>query len=117
VGGAVGGEGAGADVAVVTSCSKLAEDEASAFFRSKAAASALLKRYSVYLFYWYKSTDTARSSGARRPPQRCSSGTQFTCFTGTKVQMLRVLQKQGCRLSFAQEVLSLLALLVQKYRY
>ena len=33
-------------------------------------------RYSVYLLYWYESTDT---DAAR------SSGTQFTCFTGTKV--------------------------------
>ncbi len=42
-------------------------------------------RCSVCLLYWYKSTKCTRRSvtGPRR-----QSGTQFTCFTGTKVPIL-----------------------------
>ena len=42
----------------------------------------LLYWYSVYLLYWYRSTNADVTQAA--PPQ----GTQFTCFTGTEVQML-----------------------------
>jgi hypothetical protein len=43
-------------------------------------------RYSVYLLYWYKSTnsDAATCRVASAP----LSGTQFTSFLGTKVQIL-----------------------------
>jgi hypothetical protein len=48
-----------------------------------------------------------------------SAGTQFTCFTGTKVQILT--QKLGAvgraYCGRAAGVLDLLALLVQKYKY
>jgi hypothetical protein len=41
------------------------------------------ERYSVYLLYWYKST------GADAYLSRASGrGAQFSCFTGTKVQVL-----------------------------
>jgi hypothetical protein len=58
------------------------------------------------LLYWYKSTtaDTEGEGGA-------GGGTQFTCFTGTKVQLLTLRERAG-----QEEVLSLLALLVQKYK-
>ncbi len=52
--------------------------------------------------------------------QRCRavdvrvSGAQFTCFTGTKVQILTL---DAARLMFECQVRSLLALLVQKYKY
>jgi hypothetical protein len=42
----------------------------------------LLYWYSVYLLYWYKSTNTDAAAVRRLP------GTSFTCFTGTKVQIL-----------------------------
>jgi hypothetical protein len=46
------------------------------------------------LLYKYKSTDTDAEGGASGPrgPERCiktgDNGTHFTCFTGTKVQIL-----------------------------
>jgi hypothetical protein len=43
-------------------------------------------RYSVYLLYWYKSTKVRSILTARGSSQ--APGTQFTCFTGTKVQIL-----------------------------
>jgi hypothetical protein len=51
----------------------------------------------IYLLYWYKSTNTdallpAATHPTSSPPQAkrpaCTAGTQFTCFTGTKVQIL-----------------------------
>jgi hypothetical protein len=45
-------------------------------------------RYSVYLLYWYKSTHTDAARGG------AATGTQFTSFTGTKVQIL-TLQDQA----------------------
>jgi hypothetical protein len=46
-------------------------------------------RYSVYLLYWYKSTNS--DAAARRRKLRSGrTGTQFTCFTGTNVLALRV---------------------------
>ena len=60
-------------------------------------------RYSVYLLYWYcrcsvyllyrynsTNTDAEGAFSVRRLP-----GTQFTCFTGTKVQILT--QKDACQ--------------------
>ncbi len=57
-----------------------------------------LKRYSVCLLYWYKSTNTDADSRSPKkksaptppPPGRRVKdlGTQFACFTGTKVQIL-----------------------------
>jgi hypothetical protein len=41
--------------------------------------------------------------------------THFTCFTGTKVQILTLLE--GVQPRVASLVLTLLALLVQKYKY
>jgi hypothetical protein len=50
------------------------------------------------------------------------AGTQFTCFTGTKVQILTLQLVPQARMEANDnivylEVLSLLALLVQKYKY
>jgi hypothetical protein len=45
-------------------------------------------RYSVYLLCWYKSTHTDACGGTRRTMLPPVTGTQFTCFTGTKVQIL-----------------------------
>jgi hypothetical protein len=62
-------------------------------------------RYSVYLLYWYKCTNTdalhppavcrnpnaggwGHSSAPGRTPPRGGAGTQFACFTSTKVQIL-----------------------------
>jgi hypothetical protein len=42
-------------------------------------------RYEIYSLYWYKSTNTAEQAGSR--PTR-APGTNFTRFTGTKVQKL-----------------------------
>ncbi len=86
---------------------------AEAFLRRRRRSRTKLAGYSVYLLYWYKSTNTDRSF----PPQQNKAGgvlsllallvqkykygqklssaaeqswrgAQFTCFTGTKVQML-----------------------------
>jgi hypothetical protein len=65
----------------------------------------------TFLLYWYKSTSKVKTRPAPRPSASsaaAAAGTQFTRFTGTKVQPLKTqLEKQ--------RVLSLLALLVQKY--
>ena len=42
-----------------------------------------------------------------------TTGAQFTCFTGTKLQILNYL----CRIGTTPQVLSLLALLVLNYKY
>jgi hypothetical protein len=41
---------------------------------------------SVYLLYWHKSTNTDAEAGICR--SRVKAQTQFTCFTGTRVQIL-----------------------------
>jgi hypothetical protein len=64
--------------------------------------------YSVYLLYWYKSTNTDVKGRADCLPP----GTQFTCFTSTKLQILTSKDEQ---LAYLQ-VLSVLVWLVQKYR-
>ena len=54
-----------------------------------------------------------------RVAQDISTGTQFTCFTSTKVQILtpeELLQHEEA-VDFERQVLSLLALLVQKCKY
>jgi hypothetical protein len=62
------------------------------------------RRYSVYLLYWRKSTDTdtAKLTPAARDGCGASAagdgaaraeGTQFTCCTGTKVQILTLLRE------------------------
>ncbi len=80
--------------------------------------------------YWYKSTNTddAKTAGAggdcgedafRKGPLRAHrrvTGALFTCFTGTKVQILRSKKDLSERIGESQ-VLSLLALLVQRYKY
>ncbi len=45
-----------------------------------------------------------------------AGGTQFTCFSGTKVQIL-TLEDEEVLDEWMREVLSLLALLVYKYKY
>ena len=45
---------------------------------------ALGGRYSVYLLYWYESANTDATSFC----WRSAAGTHFTCFTGTRVQIL-----------------------------
>jgi hypothetical protein len=62
---------------------------------------------SVYLAYYYKSKNTDTWGAACQ-----GAGTQFTCFTNTKVQILT--WGAACQVA---KVLSLLALLVQKYKY
>jgi hypothetical protein len=42
------------------------------------------------LLYWYKSTSTD-AAGSREAAARHAQSTQFTCFTGTKVQVLTLL--------------------------
>jgi hypothetical protein len=58
------------------------------------------RRYSVYLLYWYKSTnidatrrERERSIGAQL---RGRVRAQFTCFTGTKVQILTLMPAARC---------------------
>jgi hypothetical protein len=54
-------------------------------------------RYSVYFIYWYKSA-SSDAAGAARGRIRCTSAPwppQFTCFTGTKVQVLTLQAPQG----------------------
>jgi len=51
-------------------------------------------------------------------PDSCNPGAQFTCFTGTEVQILTTcLGIVHASLIPVIQVLSLLALLVQKYKY
>jgi hypothetical protein len=71
-------------------------------------------RYSVYLLYWYESTNTASSgrgshtcSCQRR--SACTSGTHFAGFTSTKAQ---ILTPEELRLQ-----LQVLSVLVLKYKY
>ena len=100
--------------------------------------SARLRRYSVYLLYWYKSTQFTCFTGTKvqlltllrallralaqhaahagvaeacwgvcsvlvehRRAQASATGTQFTCFTGTKVQLLTLLRAFGDRVPHA----------------
>ena len=85
-------------------------------------------RYSIYLFYWYKSTntDTALSIYLLYWYKSANTGAaggdrtfvkekfyQCTSFTGTKVQILTLFFFRTRR----QDVLSLLAFRVQKYKY
>ncbi len=53
--------------------------------------------YSDYLLYWYKSTNTGEEGGATRVTLSAprAHGTQITCFTGTKVQILAKKALQG----------------------
>ena len=46
-------------------------------------------RYSVYLLYWYKSTNSDAAARRRKLRDR-RTGAQFTCFTSTNVLALRV---------------------------
>ena len=62
-------------------------------------------RYSIYLFYWYKSTNTDTALSIYL--SKCSFD-PFTGFTGTKVQILKLFFR-----THRQHVLSLLALPVQ----
>ena len=76
------------------------------------------------------SSGGAQDLAARERPRR-RAGTQFTCFTGTKVQILTLLEPQAQAASRERQcleveallirrerqVLSLLALPVQKYKY
>jgi hypothetical protein len=52
--------------------------------------------YSVYLLYWYKSTnpDTEEEQLLLEDPKEIC--TQFTCFTGTKVQILTLKRNSFC---------------------
>jgi hypothetical protein len=82
--------------------------------------------YSVHLLYWYKSTNTdaallsvfvvasVRHGSRVRVALR---HTQFTCFTGTKVHILTLLECFCCAGSAVSDILSFLALLVQKDTY
>jgi hypothetical protein len=78
-------------------------------------------RYSVYLLYWYKSTNTDTESSDKPNITYCNRlwGHQFTCFTGTKVQTLtqKAVTSQTSRIVIGSGGISLLALLVQKYKY
>jgi hypothetical protein len=61
-------------------------------------------RCSVYLLYWYKSTNTdvlrLRLRQLQYRPKRQLTGTQFTCFTGTKVRILTHSCSGWCKTSF-----------------
>jgi hypothetical protein len=59
--------------------------------------------HSLYLLYWYKSANTDAAVAV-------AVAVQFTCFTGTKVQILMQLLRLLLQLT-------LLALLVQKCKY
>jgi hypothetical protein len=52
-------------------------------------AAAAPRRYSLYLLYWYKSANT--DAAAAQDALIVSIKDQFTCFTGTKVQILTLL--------------------------
>jgi hypothetical protein len=63
-----------------------------------ACVGATARPYSVYLHYWYKSTNIdatrrERSIGAQLRGRMC---TQFTCITGTKVQILTLMPAARC---------------------
>ncbi len=68
----------------------------------------LAQKYAVYLLSWYKRGCAERVRGRPR------AGTQFACFTGTQV---RKVAEHSAFADVRALVLSLLALLVQKYKY
>jgi hypothetical protein len=78
-------------------------------------------RFSVYLLYWYKSTNTARAAFPQSSLHVYWFGAdaQFTYFNGTKVQILHALPfpRALSMLADLEQILSLLTLLVQKYKY
>ena len=57
------------------------------------ATDGLVARYSVFLFYWYKSTNY--DAGASAPPTASLRGTHFTCCTGTKVRIMTQVRRSG----------------------
>jgi hypothetical protein len=61
-------------------------------------------RYSVYLLYWYKSTNTDAAARRRLPRTFNCGGTQFTCFTGTKVQILTQQALQALPAEYARRL-------------
>jgi hypothetical protein len=69
----------------------------------------------AYLLYWYKSTNTDRAAPAALA-RALARAQQFTCVTGTKVQILTELHLRLLRVLLRVRR-SLLALLVQKYKY
>ena len=82
----------------------------------------------MYLLYWYKSTYFTRAKVSHAKVPLAQSGIQSTCFAGTKVSCLLALLVQSYLVSHTKaptgEVrltveasLSLLALLVQNYKY
>jgi hypothetical protein len=69
---------------------------------SRRALYGSLLRYSLYLLYWY-SVYLLCSSPAHPVAGLCmdlSSGTQFTCFTGTNVQILTTVSNSFCHSVF-----------------
>ncbi len=68
-----------------------------------------------------KAAAPADDAGACGISVRVVQGTQFTCITGTKVQILlqhlQTMQELVESVCVSFKVLSLLALLVQKYKY
>jgi hypothetical protein len=67
------------------------------------------------LRYWYKSTNTDKAAPAALS-RAAAHAQQFTCFTGAKVQILTELHLRLLRVLLRVRR-SLLALLVQKYKY
>jgi hypothetical protein len=59
------------------------------------------------LLYWYRCTNTDAAAA-----ERVDAGAQFTGFTSTNVQILTLLLR-----SASMQVLNLLDLLVQMYKY
>jgi len=59
-------------------------------------------RCSVYLLYWHKgtNTDVLRLRQLQYRPKRQLTGTQFTCFIGTKIQKLTHGCSEWCKTSF-----------------
>jgi hypothetical protein len=50
-----------------------------------------LRRYSVYLLYWYKSTNSDAAAAVAFLPNGAFLASEFTCFAGTKVQILTLM--------------------------
>ena len=75
------------------------------------------RRFAVYLSYWYKCTSSTRGAGGRSAGQEAYGGTYFTCLTGTNVLIPPAVRVEEALDKEHMEVLTLLAFLVQMYKY
>ena len=71
-------------------------------------------RYSIYLLYWYKSTNTAAEGAVSRGPRWVYAVLSVLALLVQKYKKYKYCRRRRCQ---AMEALSVLALLVQQYKY